>query len=325
MSGQNSWSEKYRPKTLDEIQGQEEVIKLLKSSLTSGLPNVLFFGPPGSGKTTSILAVARQLFKSHFKERILELNASNQRGIEMIRTTLKDYANQNVSHIEGIPDYKLIILDECDALTIEAQSALRRIMEDFTKNTRFCLICNYISKIIAPISSRCMKFRFSSLNSELINQRLEMICKNEGFLITNEAINSLSILSNGDLRYAIGLLQILSQGISHSVTSNDISNIAGIVPSKEITEIISECKKGNVNSIYLKCLSLVVELNYSADSILNQLRDIFIENNVGLSEINRCKMLQLIGEADAALIDKTDPLYTISSLLCSLIKFYKNL
>ncbi|EKE42013.1 hypothetical protein ENUP19_0125G0019 [Entamoeba nuttalli] len=325
MSGQNAWSEKYRPKTLDDVQGQEEVIKLLKSSLNSGLPNLLFFGPPGSGKTTSILAVAHELFQGYFKERVLELNASNQRGIEMVRTTLKNYAMQDVTHYDGIPDYKLIILDESDALTPDAQTALRRMMEDFTKNTRFCLICNYISRILPPISSRCIKFRFSALPKEIVSNRLQMICEKEGFSVTNEAIQAVSILSEGDLRYGIGLLQKLSQGINHSVTPQDISNVAGVVPSKEITEIIHLCQNGSVNDLYLKAMSLVVEQNFSADSILSQLRDVYIEDCVNLTNQERCLFLQLIAQSDATLIDKTDPLFTICALLCSLFKFYHKL
>ena len=327
MSVNNSWSEKYRPQTLDDVQGQEEVIKLLKSSLNSGLPNLLFYGPPGSGKTTSILAVARELFKDRMKERVLELNASNQRGIEMIRTTLKNYAMQEPSHYEGIPDYKLIILDESDALTPDAQTALRRMMEDFTKTTRFCLICNYISKILPPISSRCIKFRFAPLQKQIVTDRLAMICQKEGFNVTKEAVEAVSILSEGDLRYGIGLLQKLSQGINHAVTPQDISNVAGVVPSKEIKEMIMECRnsKGSVNNIYMKVLSVVVEKSYSADSVLSQLRDIYIEDTLGLTEEQRCKFLLMIAEADAALVDKTEPLFTVCSLLCSLFRFYHKL
>lgn len=327
MSVTNSWAEKYRPKTLDDVQGQEEVIRLLKASLNSGLPNLLFYGPPGSGKTTSILAVARDLFKDRMKERVLELNASNERGINVIREKLKTYCMQEPSHYDGIPDYKLVILDESDALTVDAQSALRRMMEDFTKTTRFCLICNYIAKIIPPIASRGIKFRFGSLPKEIVSKRLKMICEKEGMKVTDEAIDAVAVLSDGDLRYAIGLLQKLSQGIDGQITPQDISNVAGVVPSKQITELINECKKpnGSVNNIYTKVLGIVVEQNYSADSVLSQLRDIYIEDTVGLTEEQRCQFLLLIAQADKALVDKTEPLFTICSVLCSLFRLYHNL
>ncbi|ELP94258.1 replication factor C subunit, putative [Entamoeba invadens IP1] len=325
MSETNAWSEKYRPKKLDEVKGQEEVIKLLKSSLTSGLPNLLFFGPPGSGKTTSILALSRELFGNCFKDRVLELNASNERGIDMIRTTLKNYAMQDVSHQDGIPDYKLIILDESDALTPDAQTALRRMMEDFTRNTRFCLICNYISRILPPISSRCIKFRFNALPQETVFEHLTSICEKEKFDVTPEAIKAVGKLSEGDMRYAIGLLQKLSQGVRHSVTPQDISNVAGVVPNLEISQIILICKEKTVFDIYLKVLHLVVEENYAADSILSQIRDIFTQDTNGLTETQRCNFLLEIADTDAALIDRADPLFAISSLLGTLFKYYHKL
>ncbi|KAL7719067.1 Replication factor C subunit [Entamoeba marina] len=325
MSESNAWSEKYRPKILDDVQGQYEVIQMLKSSLDSGLPNLLFFGPPGSGKTTSILAVAREMFKDHFRERVKELNASNERGINMIRTTLKNYAMQDITHYDGIPDYKLIILDESDALTPEAQSALRRMMEDFTRNTRFCLICNYISKILPPISSRCIKFRFNALPNNVVMGRLNTICENENFKVLPEALNAVALLSEGDLRYAIGLLQKLSQGINRSITPQDISNVAGVVPSRCVAELIKCCKSGDITALYYNILGVVVELNYTADSILNQLRDIYCEDLNGLTEEQRCLFILEIGKTDMLLINKTEPLFALMSLTTTLFKYYHNI
>ena len=325
MSEQIAWSEKYRPKTLDDVQGQQEVVKVLKSSLENGLPNLLFYGPPGSGKTTSILAVAREMFKDKFKERVHELNASNERGIKMIRTTLKDYSMLNVNHYDGIPDYKLVILDESDALTPEAQGALRRMMEDFTKTTRFCLICNYVSKILPPISSRCVKFRFNALSKDVIVNRLTTICKNEGFDVMPEAIGAVATLSDGDLRYAIGLLQKLNQGIARKVTSQDISNVAGVVPAHDIVKMIKSSQKGKVSDIYTDVLGLVYENNYTADSILTQLREIFIEDTCDLKEEQRCLFLQEIARTEVLLIDKTNPLFALTALMTKLYQYYHHI
>ncbi|CAG2123270.1 unnamed protein product, partial [Medioppia subpectinata] len=154
------WVEKYRPNTLEEVVHQSHIIAMLSKYLTNDcfneLPNLLLFGPPGTGKTSTIIALAKQLFQTQYKNRVLELNASDERGIAVIREKVKSFAQQSVSSAsKSIPAIKLIILDECDSMTRDAQSALRRTMETEAKTTRFCLICNYVSRIIEPLVSRC--------------------------------------------------------------------------------------------------------------------------------------------------------------------------
>lgn len=208
----SSWIEKYRPKQLKNIIGQKNIIYTLKQLTfeNSTIPNLLFYGIPGTGKTTTILALCRELFgPNNFSERVLELNASDERGIDVIRERVLTFAKKSLSPPD--PDYpspniKIIILDEADAMTIDAQSALRKIMESY-KNTRFCIICNYIEKIIKPILSRCMFFNFKPLDSKLIIEHLLSIAKNENLNISEEQIKSIYNSYNGDLRQAINILQ----------------------------------------------------------------------------------------------------------------------
>ncbi|KAA0183422.1 Replication factor C [Fasciolopsis buskii] len=192
-SAQVPWVEKYRPKTIDEVAYQTEVVSVLrKCTEGADLPNLLFYGPPGTGKTSLILAMARQLFGPLYKERVLELNASDERGIEVIRQKVKSFAhvvvsggNTGTNGARPPPPYKLIVLDEADSMTAPAQAALRRIMETETRTTRFCLTCNYVTRIIDPITSRCAKFRFRPLDNAIARARLRHIADSEALSISD--------------------------------------------------------------------------------------------------------------------------------------------
>merc|ERR1719334_2905386 len=184
---------------------------------SANLPHLLFYGPPGTGKTSTILAVSRELYGAALmKSRGLELNASDERGINVIRHKVKNFARITVGITKDhdpkypCPPYKIIILDEADSMTRDAQSALRRTMERWSKVTRFCLICNYVSRIIAPVSSRCAKFRFQSLPRDEIITKLELICKSEGIQASSDTFAALEAVSGGDLRKAITFLQSAS-------------------------------------------------------------------------------------------------------------------
>jgi len=199
------WVEKYRPQTMAEIVSHQDIVAVLERFIkTKSLPHLLFHGPPGTGKTSLILTIARQLYGPKFNAMTLELNASDDRGIDVVRNEIKEFASTRTIFSA---DFKLIILDEADAMTNAAQAALRRVIEKYTKNVRFCLICNYVSKIIPALQSRCTRFRFAPLNPDLVKTRLNEVIAAEKVTIDAQGIDALLRLSAGDMRKTLNILQ----------------------------------------------------------------------------------------------------------------------
>ncbi|XP_006458476.1 hypothetical protein AGABI2DRAFT_200125 [Agaricus bisporus var. bisporus H97] len=305
------WVEKYRPKTIEDVSAQEHTIAVLRKTLTStNLPHMLFYGPPGTGKTSTILALARQLFgPDNFKNRVLELNASDERGISIVREKIKNFARQTPraqavasdGKTYPCPPYKIIILDEADSMTQDAQGALRRIMETYARITRFCLVCNYVTRIIEPLASRCSKFRFTPLDSESATSRLTYIAKEEQIDVDTSVIDALITVSNGDLRRAITYLQSASRLSSSSESPEnlrpyDIQEIAGVVPDT--------FKKSNFTAIQ-KNVKAIIREGYSATQILIQLHDIVALHPV-LNSKQKSECALVFAEADKALCDGSD-------------------
>eukprot|EP01120_Amphizonella_sp_Union-15-10_P015230 TRINITY_DN7782_c0_g1_i2.p1 TRINITY_DN7782_c0_g1~~TRINITY_DN7782_c0_g1_i2.p1 ORF type:complete len:281 (-),score=47.33 TRINITY_DN7782_c0_g1_i2:5-847(-) len=202
------WVEKYRPTNLGDLISQEDLIETLSRFIEQNkLPHLLFYGPPGTGKTSTILSVARKILGSSFRSMILELNASDVRGIDDVRETIKDFASTKKIFSQGV---KIVVLDEADHMTNDAQAALRRIIERYTKSTRFCLICNHINRITPAIQSRCMRFRFAPLKDDQVRLRLSEIAKQEGVKITADGLEALIKLGTGDMRRSINILQSTS-------------------------------------------------------------------------------------------------------------------
>ncbi|KAF0973994.1 hypothetical protein FDP41_006977 [Naegleria fowleri] len=322
---QQLWTEKYRPKTVDDVVHQEEVVNALKHSLQEGnLPHLLFYGPPGNGKTSTATAIAKQLFGPElYKSRVLELNASDERGINVIRTKVKQFAQTAVSEnppSKGkypCPPFKIIILDEADSMTVDAQSALRRTMETYSSVTRFILICNYVSRIIDPITSRCAKFRFKPLDNTLLKERLQMIADKEGISLQDTAVlDRIVSHSEGDLRKAITTLQSASRMFGFSIAEKHIVEISGTVPQELIVNILKLSKEQDINVIK-KEVEKVIKQGYAAYQIINQLASYILSDKceVKLDDIQKSKILLKIASCDKCLIDGADELLQLLSLV----------
>merc|ERR1711934_39839 len=199
------WVEKYRPESLDDVVSQENIISTLTKLVEAKkMPHLLFYGPPGTGKTSTILAIAKGIYGNNLQTMVLQLNASDDRGIDVVRNQIKEFASTRMVFSSG---HKLIVLDEADAMTNDAQMALRRVIEKYTKNVRFCIICNYVSKIIPALQSRCTRFRFSPLKPEQIVDRLQQIVTQENVKMEEGSIDALVRLGKGDMRRCLNILQ----------------------------------------------------------------------------------------------------------------------
>ncbi|KAG8516576.1 Replication factor C subunit 4 [Galemys pyrenaicus] len=318
------WVEKYRPKCVDEVAFQEEVVAVLKKSLEGAdLPNLLFYGPPGTGKTSTILAAARELFGPElFRLRVLELNASDERGIQVVREKVKNFAQLTVSGSRSdgkpCPPFKIVILDEADSMTSAAQAALRRTMEKESKTTRFCLICNYVSRIIEPLTSRCSKFRFKPLSDKIQQQRLLDIANKEDVKISNEGITYLVKVSEGDLRKAITFLQSATRLTGgKEVTEKVITDIAGVIPAETINGIFAACESGSFDKLEAVVKDLIDE-GQAATQFVNQLHDVVVETD--LSDKQKSIITEKLAEVDKCLADGADEHLQLISLCATVMQ-----
>ena len=275
MSESRPWVEKYRPRTLDDVVNQRGIIKRLKQFLKGkSMHHLIFAGPAGTGKTTSALAMVRELYGSQMavNETFLELNASDARGIDVIRTYIKDFAKARPP--ANIP-FKILILDEADNMTSAAQQALRRTMEKYTQNCRMILICNYSNKIIPPIQSRCVVFRFSSLSNDDIKERIKKIAQREGLDLSGDGANALLDVARGDLRRAINYLQSCGT-ISEKIDQELVFRVAGEVPPEKVQKILKTALNGQL-TLSIKLLNdLINEYGLSGRNIIKDIhREIY--------------------------------------------------
>lgn len=298
-----------RPKDIRDVAHQEDVVHTLENSLKSGnLPHLLMYGPPGTGKTTSALAMVKQLFGPELvKSRVLELNASDERGIGIVRNKIKDFAATAVgSGVEGYPcpPFKVIILDEADSMTTDAQNALRRTMETYSRITRFIFICNYVSRIIEPLASRCAKFRFKPLQGEAIYNRVKYICSEEGVELDDGSMETLGKVAAGDMRKAITTLQSAFRLKGSPVASATLLDVAGTVPLCVAKSILDTSRSASFHMIE-RVIEDIIADGFPAQEILLKLQEIILEND-SISEKTRGNMLIRLAEADKTLVDGSD-------------------
>ena len=328
---------------------------------------MLFYGPPGTGKTSTVLALAKQLYGPDLiKSRVLELNASDERGISIVREKVKDFARMQLSNPPAgpageeyrkkysCPPYKIIILDEADSMTQDAQSALRRTMETYSKITRFCLICNYVTRIIDPLASRCSKFRFKALDEANAGKRLEDIAKLENVQLEDGVVDTLLRCSEGDLRKAITFLQSAARLVGagqastvsekkrkrtkieddsddddamdvdsgpaaagKAVTVQSIEEIAGVIPEPTMSTLITAMQPSKAGTVYARVSKAVEDMvaeGWSATQIVTQLYDKIVLSDESVGDLQKSKIVMVFSETDKRLIDGSDEHLTVLDL-----------
>ncbi len=313
------WTEKYRPKKFQEILGQTEIVSRINALVKKqNLPHLLFSGPPGVGKSTIALVIARELFQENWNRNFLELNASDSRGIDVVRSQVKDFAR--TKSIGDVP-YKIIFLDECDALTKEAQQALRRTMENYTGTCRFILSCNYSSKIIDPIQSRCTVFRFKLLEKKDVIELINHISEQEKLEIEEKAKEALYNVSEGDCRRVANIMQSCS-AINNKITENDVYSLASVAKPKEVLEFLTLAVKGDFLESRKKLLSTMLNYGLSGQDIIKQIhKEIW---NLPIEDKKKIIMIDSCAEIEFRMTEGSDEFLQLEALLSKIVLVSKS-
>lgn len=307
--------EKFRPRDFSDIVGNEEAVTRLSQFARDGnMPNIILHGPPGCGKTTVILCMARKILGPLMKEAVLELNASNERGLDVVRNKIKMFAQAKVTLEPG--KQKLVILDEADAMTESAQQALRRIIEIYSKTTRFAFACNLFDKIIEPIQSRCAVVRFNRLNDDQLRLKMLSICKQMEVKYDDKGINAIIYTAQGDMRQAINNLQSTYDGFE-SVTEENVFKVCDEPPPVVLQNIIECCLKLNFDEAE-KCLKHLYKLGYCTEDIVSSMFRVVKSYN--MPEFTKLEYLKQIGIVQIRIVQGVNSMLQMKGLISHFIK-----
>ncbi len=306
------WTEKYRPHNFDELKGQEGIVARIEAMVkTKNLPHLLFAGPPGTGKSSLALIIVKKLFGENWRGNYLELNASDERGIDVIRQKVKDFARTRA--LSG--NYKIIFLDESDALTREAQQALRRTMENFTSTCRFILSCNYSSKILEPIQSRCAVFRFKLLDKKDILEIISFIAKKEKLKIKKEAEELLYKITGGDCRKIINLLQAAASENSN-ITEELLEKIIYTIKSADVKKMLESAINKDFSAARELLLNIILNQSATALEIIKEInRETW---NLSLPAEKKIKIIEKAAETEFRIVEGSDEIIQLEAFLASL-------
>jgi len=309
------WAEKYRPKALDDMVDQKEIVERLKSFVKSrNVPHCIFAGPPGTGKTTAALCLARGLYSDAYREHIMELNASDERGIDVVRETVKTFAR--VRSIGEIP-FKVMILDEADNMTSDAQQALRRTMERYTETCRFILCANYSGKIIEPIQSRCAPFRFTFLPREEHDKYLKHIAEAEKVKLLKDGLDAIFEVCGGDLRKAINTLQAAAS-LNKPIDAKVVYSIAGRASPADVQKMIETAMAGDFLEARKQLREMIQKYGVAGSDIIRQVHTEIFRGEI--PEPWKIKLADIVGEIDYRLVEGADEEVQLSALLARLVE-----
>ena len=309
------WAEKYRPKSLVGIVDQKEIVDRLKSFVKArNVPHCIFAGPPGTGKTTAALCLSRDFYGDAYREHTMELNASDERGIDVVRETVKTFAR--VKSIGEIP-FKIMILDEADNMTSDAQQALRRTMERYTATCRFIMCANYSGKIIEPIQSRCAPFRFSYLPRKEQDEYLNQIAEKEKIKLTVDGLDAIFEVCSGDLRKAINTLQAAAS-LEKPIDAKGVYSIAGKASPADVQKMLKTALDGNFIESRKQLRDMIQKYGVAGSDIIRQIHSEVFKADI--PELWRIKLAGIIGEVDYRLVEGADEEVQLSALLARLVE-----
>ena len=313
------WIEKYRPRSLKDVVGQKDIVDRLQSYVEAkNLPHLMFAGPAGTGKTTCAIAMSRELYGDMWKSNFNELNASDERGIDVVRGKIKEFARTAPL---GGAEFKIIFLDEADALTGDAQAALRRTMERYSKTCRFVLSCNYSSKIIDPIQSRCAVFRFRPLRTEDIRVNLQKIAEIELLEIDDDALDALVHVSQGDMRKAVNSLQVAAS-LGERITVNLVYHTTGMARPEEVRELLETALSGDFIAARNRLDDIMINYGLSGEDIIKQIHQTVFE--LDIPDPDKVRLMDRTGEVEFRMVEGSNERIQLESLLAYLVLVGEN-